>query len=154
MATTVLGFGFAPLGTSPAGFGVPASSDAPGVPAIGTGRYIDPTTRDFAMDTTTPGATGSLRRMKTVPQLVYLAILTELDSSAVRNLGRTALPRLITTRTREELLASAQRALASLITQGLVELVDVTNTVVAPGRIQEQLRWRDLTDNTEHLTTI
>lgn len=74
----------APLGTTPFGFGTPATAPEP--PTVGPvlTRYINPSTGDYALN----AATGQFQGMPSTRQRILLVVKTVLgSSSAKRRLG-------------------------------------------------------------------
>lgn len=149
MASSIRGFGTSPLGVSRFYFGSPATADAPGVAPIGEGRYIDPETRDYAIDTTTPAADGNLRRWNRVDQLVYLALGTLRGTSVLADLGMASVGDRITPSLAQDARVAVDRALAHLTRAKLVKVVSVDIGVDAQHRAQLRLRWHDLTADIE-----
>lgn len=76
------GFGTAPAGTSPFGIGTPTTATVPPDGPVGS-RYINPTTGDYEVDSTT----GQFKQMPGVRQRVLLAVLTRRDSSGIPGFG-------------------------------------------------------------------
>lgn len=145
-----IGAGLCPAGIAPAGYGVPDTVGPPASiplpdPKTGlaqTGRFLDPTTKDYAFT-----SDGRLQGMPTVRQLVQLAIKTTLGSSALIDLG------IDMKRIRDKADGFDQKvtsvltdAIAPLVRQGLVqidsvEVFDEPNPDAAIGI----LNWTDLT---------
>lgn len=155
-----IGAGAAPGGIAPGGYGVPDAATSPinaplplpqnGLPQ--SGRAIDPTTRDYIM-----GSDGRLQGVDTVTQLVQLAITTTLGSSAMPTLGQSfAQVKEIGPGFIQQVTAKVASALAPLVNQGLVELVNVQVTQSQQNRDAGivQFAWRDLTTNIQYLTPI
>lgn len=70
------------MGSSPFGVGTPASATVPPSGPAGS-RFLDPVTRDYAVDSTT----GQFKQMPGTRQRVLLTCLTVRDSSGVRGFG-------------------------------------------------------------------
>ncbi len=152
------GAGIQPAGTSSAGIGAPEEGNpqdgvvfqAPDGTSDGS-RYIDSQTRDYVMN-----ANGRLNGMPNVPHLVQFAILTEINSSAVRGIGQNlkSLDR-ISPNFDKKVLGILTTALQPLINARLVEVVGFssksssTDKGVTPGRFYGRLLWRDLTTRGE-----
>lgn len=154
-----IGFGLAPAGTSQFGFGAPASAVAiVGRPfdmtdqfrTAGDSRRIDPTTRDFVIDEDT----GRVLGMTANQQRVYLALITQLGSSADSLLGSEILSietvtRNIVSRVDNEV----RRALGPLVAEGSIEIVSV-DAYAQNTHLRTKVVWLDLTDNTKYTTEI
>ena len=90
--TPYRGFGMAPFGTVPFGYGSPAIAN-PNVglvfrktdSSVGNNRFIDPETKDYVIDS----ETGRLVGQDAMQSMVYLALVTVKESSAVFGLGQT-----------------------------------------------------------------
>lgn len=157
-----IGAGFAPAGSSAAGYGVPDAAPIPGIAPLPdtktglsqTGRFIDPVTKDYAF-----GPDGRLYGMATVPQLVQLAITTTRGSSAVPDLGEEftkiqekgpAFPR--------QLASSVGNCLSDLVKRKLVQVVSVVATEPSargnPDAGIATLKWLDMTTGREMDTTV
>ncbi len=152
------GAGLQPAGTTSAGIGSPEEGNpqdgvvfqAPDGTSDGS-RFIDAVTRDYVMN-----ANGRLNGMPNVPHLVQFAILTELNSSAVRGIGQElkSLDR-ISANFDKKVLGLLTSALQPLINARLVEIVGFTSKSsstdagVSPGRFYGRLLWRDLTTQNE-----
>ena len=148
MATSTLGAGLAPAGTSIAGFGTPATADAPPVPAAAAeARKIDPVTKDYALD-----SLDRIDGMSGTSQRVLLAMSTVRDSAVQRDLGLGAPPDRIVSTTRVELEDDVRRALSALVRDGAISIrsIDVT---IAGSRVQRRVRWTDLLTGTDEVTT-
>jgi hypothetical protein len=148
------GAGFAPAGTSGAGYGVPDKATVPnnallpdvrtGLPQ--TGRNIDPVTKSY-----TYTADGRIQGVGTVRQLVQLALITIRGSAVIADLGQEfgqiqeKGPNYI-----QQVTAAANRALASLVRAKMVQVVSVVvrDLVSNPDAGTCELKWRDLTTNT------
>jgi hypothetical protein len=157
MSTPFLGFGLAPAGTSAFGYGSPATANANTGLAMtkddgsqGAARMIDPHTRDYRFD-----KNGRAVGIDGIPQQVYLALLTVLNSSAVSGLGNAiGSIKTITENIKAQISNEVARALSKLTAAKLVKLVDVEvelNTNHAP---LIHVRWIDLTNNTTNLVSV
>jgi hypothetical protein len=144
--TDRIGIGAQPAGTTPAAFGVAPTLTAlggvlyvePPQATTGTGRFIDPATRQYVIDP----ATGRPRGMETVPQLVQLAV-SSVNWSTIDVIGPNHPKRC------EALLADV---LAGPIDRRLLEIVRVETNRVGASGTEVVLVWRDLTTATERRT--
>ncbi len=158
MASTVFrGFGLAPLGTTPFGFGSPALADPNvGKPLTkadgsqGDARKINPVTRDYELD-----ANGRVVGIDAVQQQVYLALVTVQTSSAVNELGQLfSSVKLITQNLTAQMTNEVRRALSKLIAAGLVELNNVTVELTIQKVALVHIEWTDLTKGTTSTISI
>lgn len=153
-----IGGGFAPGGTTPGGFGIPdVAGPIQFVPLIDpstgirqSGRFIDPKTKDYRF---LPD--GRLQGMPTVMQMVQLAVLTTLGSSAQTTLG------IDLTRVRDKndsfaqaVTSTATDALAPIVKQGLIKINSIQVFGATPGELPNPdagigiVNFTDLTTNT------
>lgn len=148
------GFGLQPAGASPAGLGTPSQAPPRGGVLFRNrssgeslhGRFIDPRTRTYVFD-----SYGRTVGMTAAQQGVLLAVMTDLDSCAVREIGN----RLKTIKTfgasfNRELQNVFTNALARLVSNGLVEIVSVEARRVGTMGAYVHLRWRDLSTGQIH----
>jgi hypothetical protein len=155
-----LGAGYAPAGSSSAGYGVPGTASVPinaplpdaetGLPQ--TGRFIDPITKDYRF-----AADGRLYGMNTVPQLVQLALMTTRGASALPALGQSfTLIQEKGSNFKQLLGAKVSEALADLVNRKLVQIVSLTVTEPAsnPDAGIGVVTWRDLTSGIQMDTTV
>lgn len=148
MSTATYGAGRAPAGSARCGFGSPATSDAPGVAAIGEARAIDPLSRDYTFD----ADTGQLERMSGAAQSVYIAVATRLDRSAVAGLGLSAMPDRKRASMRAEVSDSVRAALAHIDT---IEIVSIEFTKPAHATREVcRVTWRDVATQEETATDV
>lgn len=155
-----LGAGFAPAGTSAAGYGVPDSATVPNnalLPDVRTalpmtGRFINPATGDYSFT-----ADGRIQGMATVPQLVLLAIMTVQGSSVIPTLGETFTkiqeqgPNLA-----QQMNAAMTNALSDLVKRKYVKINSVT-VQQSPSNIDAAtilMKWTDLTTGLEYNNTV
>ena len=140
MSTLTLGAGLAPAGSSDGGFGAPATATAFVSPVLTT-DLVNTQSRDFTYD-----INGNRTQGATTNQLVYFALQTVRNSSAIAGFGLLASPSLITSSLIATRTAAYADALARLIAGNLVQLVGVS-IAVSPqvGRVIETVKWRDLT---------
>ncbi len=147
--TIDLGAGFAPVGFSPFGYGLPGSttsiSDGIYITPAGTQgnvAAINPQTGDYILN-----ENNNLVGDFSVPQGVYLTLTTKLNSSALAGFGidlgslRTITSNLVT-----QIQSLVQIALAPMINQSLIALqsVKVTQQNNPPGSIIIIVNWQDL----------
>jgi hypothetical protein len=146
-----IGAGFAPAGSSSAGYGLPDLGTLPnnallpqfatGLP--GSGRFINPVTKDYQFT-----SDGRLMGMGSVPQIVQLALTTKLGTCAVSTLGQTYY--LIQEKGSDfarQVQSSITRALSDAVKRGLVQIVSivVTDYPKSPDASVATLTWVDLT---------
>ena len=164
MTTSNRGTGIAPFGTSPFGFGAPAEAN-PNVGKAyntaqntqGTGRFINPETRDYQFDANT----GRLIGQNSAQQMVYLALVTEKGSSAVLGLGEDyTLIKTVSPDIQALVETSVKNALKSLTDRKIITLDQVILNLVKnkrtdPNRLMRiSVRWTDLNNNTSFETII
>lgn len=141
------GAGTAPAGTSPYGYGTPATSGGlEGVPLADAARttqgsrWINPLTRRWEF-----GADGRAKGMANVRHLVLMRILTLRDSAAWKG-GLEAPGGVIGTNFAAKRADAIRTALADLVTQRLIAIESIT--VDAKARpVFTRVQWRDLTTN-------
>lgn len=152
MASTVFkGFGLAPAGTAPFGFGAPALADPNIGQALtktdgsqGEARSIDPRTRDYAFD-----EKGRVKGIDSVQQQVYLALVTVRDSSSVTGLGQLfSSIKLITANLQTQMTNEVRQALSRLIAENKVQLVSVRVELTPSKAALVHVEWLDLTKGT------
>lgn len=146
-----VGAGGAPAGAGQSGYGVPDLGQSPlnaPLPDVTTnlpqtGRYINYVTGDYQFT-----SDGRPVGFGTVPQLVTLALVTVLGSSAVPDLGQT----FTTVQEKQgdyqrQMAARVRDALSNLIKAGQVQLVDVVVQEYPsnPDATAVFVKWRDLT---------
>lgn len=146
MSSSVLGSGLSPAGTSPAGYGSPATTTAAQSQLYikrdgtrGNARLIDPQTGDYVLDDW-----GAYVGCDAVEQMVYLALATDLGSSVQSDLGLELAPGIINESTPRKIDLAIRAALKSLIDRRLIELVRVRVERAATSRMDIQVDWRDV----------
>lgn len=155
------GFGSQGFGSTPYGIGTPTPATAPSGallrdPLTGRtmdARRIDPSIRDYAIDT----ASGRILGMSATKHNVLLAVHTEIASSAMRELGQDlrSLDR-ITSNFQRRLESTLTNALKHLIDRELVRVLGITsfkagpNDGLKPGQTYGRLKFVDLTTGKEH----
>jgi hypothetical protein len=160
LSTPDVGAAFAPAGSSFAGWGVPATANAPGGvvfrdPYTGvslTGRRIDPVTKQFVID-----ANGRALGMTTAQQGMYLALRTVRNSSAARGLGQTfSNIRDIGPDYTRRVTDAVNIACADLVSKKIVQIISVTVLTPQLGPNSEFLTvaWLDLTTKQERTTSV
>jgi hypothetical protein len=155
-----IGAGLSPAGSAAAGYGVPdvgtqlPSAILPDVRTGGfqTGRLINPVTKDYVMQ-----ANGTLQGFDTVPQLVQLALSTQLGSSALLDLG-------IDLANATEKGSDFQRQMATLVANALSPLIGQKLVRLDAVIVQEPpsnpdagiaiVKWFDLTTETQNTSTV
>lgn len=152
------GYGSSPFGTGPYGYGTPST----GTPAtgqlfadaqtgtIGTGRKIDPATRQYVFD-----ADGNPVGQDTVPQLVQLAYSTVKGSSILPDLGESYSElETIGDDFQERLNALATAPVRFLIDDKRLEILSVTIDRIGVSGARVAVNWRDLTSGREGQVTL
>ena len=149
------GFGIAPYGTAPYGLGTPltAAGNEGNVLPDATGksqgsRAINSATRRYEFD-----SNGRAKGQNNTQQLVQLALLTALGSSAMPRLGEAPMGGVIGANFVQRRKTSIQTALADLVNRKLVSIVSIeVDTSRRP--ILTLVRWRDLTSSIEQQIAI
>lgn len=155
-----IGAGFAPAGTSPAGYGVPDSAPAlvngilPDQITGRTqpGRLIDPISKSYVYT-----SDGRVIGVGLAQQQVQLAVTTLLGSSVIASLGmdRSKLQEqgsnLLQTVT-----GIVTDAFAPIVAQNIASLssVAISQSPCNPDRAVILIKWVDLTTNTEKTTEV
>lgn len=147
MTTPKKGFGLAPFGSSIFGYGSPALAN-PNIgkalattTGVGEVRFINPKTKDYEMDP----ATGKLLGGTDTQQLVYLALVTVSNSSAVQSLGQgISKIKLITSNLQRQVENEVQLALRSLIIKNIISLDSVTVDRDRNNAVIIVVAWTDL----------
>jgi phage baseplate assembly protein W len=143
------GFGSAPFGSSGAGLGVPVHASAPPDGPAGS-RFIDPVTKDYAIDSTT----GQLQQMPPIRQRVLLALTTVLGSATTLPGFGMTFPRKMGDRFEGQVKNAVAAALYQLTT--VEKVIRVTNVIVekgAAGRSRTTVQYVDTSTNTEDQAT-
>lgn len=152
------GFGSTPFGSGPYGLGMPVI----GTPAtgqlfadaqtgtIGTGRKIDPGTRQYAFDDA-----GNPVGQDTVPQLVQLAYSTVKGTSILPDLGESYTElETIGDDFQERLTALATAPVQYLIDDKRLEILSVNVDRIGPSGARISVSWRDKTTGREGQVTL
>lgn len=106
-------------------------------------RVINPLTQDYEIN-----ANGSFIGQSVVQTSVYLALFTTLNSSAVYGMGNDLYNvKIIGNNIQTQVKNIVERALGSLVSQGLVAFVNCTVTQIASSAINVDVHWIDLTIN-------
>ena len=155
--TPYKGFGVAPFGTSPFGYGNPALAD-PNVgkvfkktdSSVGNNRFIDPSTRDYSIDVDT----GRIVGQDAMQQMVYLALVTVRGSSAVTDLGQgfTSIKQ-INQNVEAQITNEVNTALQILTRNKQIFLNDVFVQIDANKVARIHVVWTDTSKNVQ-ITTI
>lgn len=110
---------------------------------IQSARVINPLTMDYELN-----ANGTFTGQSVVQTSVYLALFTQLNSSAVFGMGQNISSiKVITPNITTQVANQVNLALTSLINQGLVVLLNVSVSNPAQGELTVQVQWQDLTVN-------
>lgn len=144
MPTPILGAGACPAGRSPYGFGMPATTEVPLRPTLGTGRRIDPSTGDYVLD-----AHGMHLMMPTTQQLVLLALKTQLGSSIEYDKGIAPFPPVINDNTLAEVEQIIRDALDFLVKDKKLEIVSIVVERIGLTGVLARTQFRDLTTGLE-----
>jgi hypothetical protein len=148
MATSLLGAGYTSAGNTVAGFGTPATADAP--PALGAAAEaleIDPLTKDYARDDE-----GRITGWTGAQQCVYLALATLRGSAIDPELGLSATPDRITSATIMQMEDDVRRALGRLVAAGSIAINEIKVWRDATSRVCRRVRWTDLTTGRPEVT--
>lgn len=153
----ILGFGFAPFGSSIYGYGSPdqatvlsshlleGSPNGESHPA----RYIDPQTRDYVID-----ENGVTKGQNSVSQQVFLALMTDLGSASVTTLGSEfSKIRTIDESTPAKLRDIVNKALSKLVKANLVKIVDI-KTSNLPAGVTVQVVWQNTGNSSIEVATL
>lgn len=132
MATTFLGAGACSAGDCAAGYGEPATADAPSKQVVGACRYINPGTRDFVLNDD-----GTLDQMTSAQQLVYVKVA-----------NITTWPDRIADDFERTVQSILETALVALTKPGLITILTIN--VTRKGLPFATLRWRDNSTGEEY----
>lgn len=159
-----IGFGMSPFGTAPFGFGsvVQANPNVGRVfgkanNSVGSGKFINPETRDYQMDPNT----GRLIGQDSAQQLVYLALITVKGTSIVTGMGQEF--STIKTVSDDFLVKATNLVKASLkllidtrvIVLNEVKIDLVNNKATDPNRAARiRIFWTDIAQNAQFTNTI
>lgn len=152
------GFGTQPFGSSYFGLGTETPTSAPcqtllpdqttGLPSGATA--IDPITGDHVIDDD-----GCLLGMTPAEQAVLLVAKTVKGSSAVRELGNDlGSIKVVTDDVNLRVRNILEQAFSSLTRQKIVQLLSITSSVIRPGAVAINVRWKDLATEQEHTTIL
>ena len=110
---------------------------------------IDPITQDYVFN-----SNGRIVGGNGIQQLVYLALVTVLGSSAVTTLGQdfTSI-KTLGTNYPSIIKGKAQQALQSLIDAKKIQLIDVIVNISGTNRSTIDIKWKDLATGTELTNT-
>lgn len=145
------GFGYTSLGSSPFGFGLPATANSSvaklWIKSDGTQgncAKIDPKTGDYVLD-----VNGNSVGDDSVNQKVYLAYKTMLNSSAVAGFGFDLdLDNALINQTRvNSVRLAAYQAVKHLTDPGIITLVSVDVKRVTPTGMEIRIQWRNNSTN-------
>jgi phage baseplate assembly protein W len=139
------GFGTAPAGTSGAGLGVPVTASAPPDGPAGS-RFIDPVTKDYAIDT----STGQLQQMPPTRQRVLIILTTEIGSATTLPTLGVKWPRKMGDTYAAQVKNAVTAALYQLTeVEKVIRLKDVIVEKGRGGRSRITVVWTDLSTNRE-----
>ncbi len=147
------------MGTSPFGFGSPATTDVnvgralamtDGIRTQGDARYIDPKTRDYAVDSDT----GRILGMTSAQQRVYLALVTVKGSAADPTLGTDVRQvQTLAVNSIARIENATRAALAQLVNERAIRVVSIDVSV--SGTVASiVVRWTDLSNAQTQVTTV
>lgn len=148
----------APFGTVPFGYGTPAIAN-PNVglvfrktdSSLGNNRFIDPATRDYVIDE----ETGRIVGQDAMQQMVYLALVTVKESSAVFDLGQNFTSiKVITANIEAQITNEVKRALNHLTVKKQITINNVFVDVDANHVARIHVVWTDTSKNVQVTTTI
>lgn len=147
-----VGLGVSRLGTQPYGYGTPDGSPDPGgIPLVGPdatrpgSRKIDLVTGQYVFDDK-----GNSEGMPDMQQMVYLAIKTDLGSSADPTLGQDFTTiKDISANFVSRVQASYRRALSHLTSNNRIDILSIDVQRAGTSGATVHLRWRDLTTGLE-----
>jgi hypothetical protein len=153
-----MGLGTSPLGTGPYGYGTPPVAPSPDGPLFadatlgttGTGRFIDPVTRQYVFD-----ANGRIAGQGTVPQKVFLAYATVKGSSISATLGEDySEVQTIGDDFIKIMTAKAIEPVQALIDAKLLAIDSVSVERSGTSAAIIRVNWKDLTTGREGTTTL
>jgi len=139
------GIGLFPAGFGPFGIGTPLSADP--LPTPGSGcRFIDPSSKDYAIDT----ATKQFQQMPPLRQRVLLALITVFASStAVPKMG-VQMPTKMGRTYEAQVRNSINVALNQLVNiEKVMRVNSITVIKGSGGRSLVTVSYTDLTTNTD-----
>ncbi len=148
----------APFGTVPFGYGTPAIAN-PNVglvfrktdSSLGNNRFIDPSTRDYVIDT----ETGRIVGQDAMQQMVYLALVTVKESSAVFDLGQNFTSiKVITENIEAQITNEVKRALNHLTVKKQITINNIFVERDDRNVIRIHVVWTDTSKNVQITTTI
>jgi hypothetical protein len=134
------GLGDSPIGLStPFGVGVAIEAVAPPTLAPQAARFVDPVTRDYALE-----SDGSYQRMPELRQRVLLAITESRGSSSVRPHDGTEVPDRIDASFERRMKSSIARSLSFLVASGALRVDGITLEYPNTGRTETTVAYTDL----------
>jgi hypothetical protein len=132
------GFATSPLALTPFGTGTPVSGTAPPSSVPTEALFLDPRTKDFALD-----SEGAYKRMPTTRHRVLVALTTRKGSNAADANAGIDIPRKIGTNYAQKMRIAVSNALRFLVDEGAISLEDVT-TETSGGRVVATVDYVDL----------
>lgn len=148
----------APFGTVAFGYGNPAIAN-PNVGlvlkksdnSLGSSRFIDPATRDYVIDP----ETGRIVGQDNMQQMVYLALVTVKESSAVFDLGQNFTSiKQITPNINAQITNDVKRCLNHLTVKKQIVINNVFVQVDDRNVARINVVWTDTSKNVQVTTTI
>lgn len=147
MGVSIFGFG-SPALANP-NIGAAFANDTTG--AIESARMIDPLTKDYKISP----VTGRLVGGSDVQQLVYLALATISNSSAVQNLGQgLSKIKLITSNIQRRIESEIELALSKLTKANLISLDSVVVERTPTNLVKITVKWTDLAKSKPEITAL
>lgn len=144
------GLGTSPIGLStPFGVGVATEVDAPPTSAPQAARYIDPTTRDYAL-----AEDGSYLRMPELRQRVILAVTEAKGSSSVRHEDGVDIPTRIDASFERRAKNSIASALSFLVDEQALRIDGITIEYPRAGGVTTTIAYTDLNTGTRDTATV
>ncbi len=117
---------------------------------IQNARYIDPVTQDYVLK-----ANGHPEGMPGIRQSVYLALLTQFNSSAQLNFGaQLSSIKVVTASIVAEVSNFVRVALSQLISNKQILLNNVSVTNNGRGQVVVNIRWTDLSTGQANTTQL
>jgi len=144
------GLGDSPIGLStPFGIGVPDEVAAPPALPPQAARFIDPTTRDYVIE-----SDGSYQRMPELRHRVLLAVGERKGSSTVRPTDGVDIPTRIDASFDRRAKNSVSSALAFLVAEGALRIDSITISQPRPGSVETTISYTDLKNGTRDTATV
>ncbi len=154
----MIGTGFSSSGFTPGGFGEPTAPPErsqqewviQGTNISGTGRYINPETRDYEFD-----SNGLFRGDTSAQQMVFLALATTRASAADLNMGQNLFKlRTIGGNYIQFITNLINEALAELVNNGVIIVNNIEVKRNNTNRLTTFITWTDASTQEQHIQTI